>query len=110
MPKPSGRIDYLTAPPASRDPIAELLGKSPEQQDFWNRVSAFHSSQDYGGLDDTGVGIDAYLREEERRQRLLSYLRPYLEATGLYQNVMAPPPQNMMRGMFGLRQRNARPF
>jgi hypothetical protein len=105
MPKPSGRIDYLTAPPASRDPIAELLGKSPEQEDFWRRVSEFHP--DYSGLDDTGAGVDTYLRKEEARRRLMSYLQPYLEATGLYQNAMAPAPQNMMRGMFGIRKRPA---
>jgi len=91
--------------PASSDPIADFLGKSPEQQAFWERARAFQQSQDYSGLDDTGAGVDAYLRKEEMRRRLLSYLQPYLEMTGLYQNTMAPPSQNMMRGIFGLRQR-----
>lgn len=96
----------MTPPAASTDPIADFLGKSPEQRAFWERVRAFQASQDYSGLDDTGAGVDAYLRKEEMRRRLMSYLQPYLEMTGLYQNTMAPPPQNMMRGIFGLRQRS----
>lgn len=94
----------MTPPAASTDPIADFLGKSPEQQAFWER--AFQASQGYNGLDDTGAGVDTYLRKEELRRRLMSYLQPYLEMTGLYQNTMAPPPQNMMRGIFGLRQRS----
>ena len=89
-------------PPES---ITDLLGMMPEQQAFWDRARAFQASQDYSGFDDTGAGVDAYLRKEELRRRLLSYLQPYLEMTGLYQNTMAPPPQNMMRGIFGLRER-----
>ena len=105
MPKPSYRIDYATPAAPSTDSIADFLGKSPEQRAFWARAQAFQDSQDYSGFDDTGAGVDTYLRKEEMRRRLLSYLQPYLEMTGLYQNTMAPPPQNMMRGIFGLRQR-----
>lgn len=100
MPKPSGSVNFK--PPES---ITDILGLTPEQQAFWDRARAFQASQDYSGLDDTGAGVDAYLRKEEMRRRLMSYLQPYLEMTGLYQNTMAPPPQNMMRGIFGLRQR-----
>ena len=89
-------------PPES---ITDILGLTPEQQAFWDRARAFQASQDYSGFDDTGAGVDTYLRKEELRRRLMSYLQPYLEMTGLYQNTMAPPPQNMMRGIFGLRQR-----
>ena len=100
MPKPSGSVNFK--PPES---ITDILGLTPEQQAVWDRARAFQASQDYSGFDDTGAGVDAYLRKEEMRRRLLSYLQPYLEMTGLYQNTMAPPPQNMMRGIFGLRQR-----
>jgi hypothetical protein len=107
MPKPSGNVKFK--PPES---ITDILGLTPEQQAFWDRARAFQASQDYSGFDDTGAGVDTYLRKEEirrrkeeMRQQLMSYLQPYLEMTGLYQNTMAPPPQNMMRGIFGLRQR-----
>ncbi len=79
----------MSQAPASSDPIADLLGKSPEQQAFWDRVRAWQDQQrrvNYG--------------YEEPQEHYRNLMLPYLQMMGLY-----VPQQNMMRGMFGLRQR-----
>ena len=82
----------MSQAPASSDPIADLLGKSPEQQAFWDRVRAWQGQQRR-----INYGYDETYDPEHYRNLML----PYLQMMGLY-----VPQQNMMRGMFGLRQRN----